>query len=59
MFLFQYHHVKSLDAQRRARSLARYQVSRGVESPQQPLPDAEVIEITFPEECQHDERLGA
>ncbi|MGB8360424.1 MAG: hypothetical protein WCE80_03405 [Acidimicrobiia bacterium] len=59
MFLFQYHQVKSLDAQRRARSLARYQATRDVESPQPRLPVAEVIEITFPEECQHDERLGA
>lgn len=59
MFLFQYHHVKSLDTQRRARSLARYRVARDLEAPRLLVPDAEVIEITFPEECRHDERLGA
>ena len=57
MFLFQYHQVKSLDTQRRARSLARYRVARDLEQP--PAPVAEVIEITFLEECRHDERLGA
>jgi hypothetical protein len=59
MYIFDYHHVKSLDEQRRRRSLARFEVSRHAQPAEWAVPVAEVIEVDFPEECTHTERLGA
>lgn len=58
MYPFDYHQVKNIDAQRRRRSLVRFEKSRLVESSAPRSPVAEVIEMTFPEECVH-EQLGA
>lgn len=59
MYVFDYHQVKSFDEQRRKRSLARFEDSRRIASSEPALPVAEVIEMTFPEECTHTEQLGA
>jgi hypothetical protein len=58
MYPFDYHQVKNIDEQRRRRSLARFVKSRLVESSAPESSVAEVIEMTFPEECVH-EQLGA